>query len=316
MEKKKGRAIKLKIAIMGVGALGGYFGGRWQEAGADVSYIVRPKRAEQLEENGLILHSVKGDYEVPHLNIIQTGDTGNMPRADIVFLAVKGYHLEGTLPVLKELTEKGAKVLPVLNGIEHLDILKKELGEEAVIGGLVYIIATLDDKGHVVHTSDIHNLVFGPLHPSQEDVCSQLQQLNEKANLTGVQSEDILTELWNKYMFITAFSGVTAAGNFPIGTVRSHPASMDLIQSVLEEMKQLAHAHGIELTETHIGQAMEKFRTFPDEATSSMHQDRRKGLTIEVEHLLGGALRLGRKKGANMPHVETLYALLKPYENS
>ncbi len=306
----------MKIAIMGAGALGGYFGGRWQEAGADVSYIVRPKRAEQLSENGLSIHSVKGDYTVPEPDIIQAGNTGNMPHVDIVFLAVKGYHLEGTLSVLKEMTEKGAKVLPVLNGIEHLDILKEELGEEAVIGGLVYIIATLDDMGHVIHTSDIHNLVFGPLHPSQKEVCSQLQQLNETANLHGIQSEDILTELWNKYMFITAFSGVTAAGNFPIGTVRSHPAAMDLIQSALEEMKQLAHAHGIELTENHVEQAMEKFRSFPDEATSSMHQDRRKGQTIEVEHLLGGALRLGRQKGVNLPHVETIYALLKPYENS
>jgi 2-dehydropantoate 2-reductase len=121
--------------------------------------------------------------------------------------------------------------------------------------------------------------------------------------------------MWIKYMFITAFSGVTTASNLPIGTIRRFPETNGLLEKVLGEMKELANAYDVGITAENIAQALENMAGLPDESTSSMHQDRRKGLTLEVEHLQGGALRLADKAGLKLPVIGTLYALIKPFEN-
>lgn len=304
----------MNILVFGAGALGAYFGGRLQEVGVNVQFLVRPRRAQQLRENGLVLHSSKGDYQVQPLNIVE--DVAEIDNVDLVLLAVKGYHLQGTLPQLKALVQKGAKVLPVLNGVEHLKILQKELGEEAVIGGFIYIFATLDKKGHVIHSGDTHTIKFGALHPSQQAICDEFLANSQNANMKVMKSEHILQEMWDKYMFITALSGITTAGNFPIGVVRKHPATYHIMKQVLAEMKTLANAHGIELTNEHIEKAVHTIEKLNEDATSSMHQDRRKGLTLEVEHLQGGALRLAEEVNLKLPYIETLYGLIKPFENA
>lgn len=266
----------MKIVVLGAGALGAYFGARWEEAGHEVVNLVRDGRADQIEKNGLKLHSTMGDYEVTNPQIARHPEEIEHP--DVVFLAVKGYHLSGTLEWLKLLVEKGAKVYPVLNGMEHIHILQKELGEEAVIGGHAYIIATLDEMGHVVHTSKFHDLYFGPLHPSQQSICEELAIACNQANLNGTLSPHILKDMWKKYMFITAFSGITTAVNQPIGVVRSFPQTLQTAKHMLEEMKELANAHHADLTDDQVEDAFQRLRKLDGEMTSSMHQDRRKGL--------------------------------------
>ncbi|CDQ20479.1 ketopantoate reductase [Halobacillus karajensis] len=302
----------MKIIVLGAGALGAYFGARWQESGHEVINLVREGRAEQMKNNGLKLHSEMGDYEVAKPVIARSPEEIDNP--DLVFLAVKGYHLHGTLDWLKSLVNKGAKVYPVLNGMEHIHILQKELGEEAVIGGHAYIIATLDEKGHVVHTSPFHDLVFGPLHSSQQAICEELALACNQANLTGILSPNVLEAMWNKYMFITAFSGITTATNQPIGMVRRYSQTFKIAERILKEMKKLANAHQINLTDEHVNKAFERLRDLAPDMTSSMHQDRRKGLPLEVEHLHGGALRLGNQVNLRMPYIETIHAMIKPYE--
>ncbi|MDO8244064.1 ketopantoate reductase family protein [Pontibacillus salicampi] len=303
----------MNITILGAGALGVYFGARWQAAGADVQYLVRSRRADQIRTNGLHLHSVQGDYTVENPKVVENAE--EIEHTDLVLLGVKGYHLDGVLPTLKRLVEKGAKVLPVLNGIEHIFTLQHELGEEHVVGGLSYIIATLDERGHVIHTSDLHEVHFGALHASQTQLCKQLDELCNVANMNGRQSEHILQDLWQKYMFITAFSGMTTAGDFSIGTIRKESQTLEAAKHVLREMKELANTYDIALTDEHVEAGLAKFESLPDEATSSMHQDKRKGLKLEVEHLHGGALRLAEQAGVTLPYIHTLYALIKPYEN-
>ncbi|RFU62895.1 ketopantoate reductase family protein [Peribacillus glennii] len=302
----------MNIVIMGAGAVGAYFGGRLAETGQNIHFLVREGRARQLNENGLEIKSTHGDYHFDHLNF--TADAGDIENPDLVILAVKGYHLNGTIPLLKTLATKGAKVLPLLNGIEHIPILQKELGFDAVIGGSAYIIATLDDKGYVIHSSGQHDIVFGPLHPSQEEICSQLEAISRDAKMKSRLSREILYELWNKYTFITAFSGVTTASGLEIGEILSSPPTAELLDKVLKEMQKLAKSQGVTLSDEEVAHAFTKFGKFPSSATSSMHQDRRKGLTLEVEHLQGGALRLAKQAGISLPVVETLYGLIKPFE--
>ncbi|MFS0761989.1 2-dehydropantoate 2-reductase [Peribacillus sp. 1P06PB] len=303
----------LNIVIIGAGALGSYFGGRLQQAGQDVQYLVRKNRAKQLKENGISITSPHGNYQLNDLHI--TENVNDIEKVDLVILAVKGQHLQGTLTDLKVLVERGAKVLPLLNGLEHVSILQDELGEEAVLGGSAFIIATLDEKGHVIHSNENHDLIYGPLHPSQKKICDEFEQAAGSAIMKASRTENILIRMWIKYMFITAFSGVTTASNLPIGTIRRFPETNGLLEKVLVEMKELANAYDVGITVANIAQALENMAGLPDESTSSMHQDRRKGLTLEVEHLQGGALRLADKAGLKLPVIGTLYALIKPFEN-
>ncbi|ASS94171.1 MULTISPECIES: ketopantoate reductase family protein [Bacillaceae] len=303
----------MNIVIIGAGALGSYFGGRLQQAGQDVQYLVRKNRAKQLKENGISITSPHGNYQFNDLHI--TEKVSDIEKVDLVILAVKGQHLQGTLTDLKVLVEKGAKVLPLLNGLEHVSILQDELGDEAVLGGSAFIIATLDEKGHVIHSNDNHDLIYGPLHPSQKKICDEFEQAAGSAIMKVSRTENILIRMWIKYMFITAFSGVTTASNLPIGTIRRFPETNGLLEKVLVEMKELANAYDVGITVENIAQALENMAGLPEESTSSMHQDRRKGLTLEVEHLQGGALRLADKVGLKLPVIGTLYALIKPFEN-
>lgn len=303
----------MDVIILGAGALGAYLGGRLQQSGQNVSFLVRQKRAQQLHEHGLKINSIKGDYHVQPLTIFE--DVKDIEKVDLVVVAVKGYHLQGAIPQLRELVKKGAKVLPVLNGLEHIEILQKEFGAENVIGGLIFIIATLNEIGHVVHTSEQHHFLFGPLHDSQQEICLELHKLTSNANIGGYLSENILEELWNKYMFITAFSGITTAGNIPIGIVRQHKETLQVVKQILIEMKTLANAYHVPLTDQHVDKGMQQINMLSDEATSSMHQDRRKRLPLEVEHLQGGALRMAKKVGLQLSVIETLYGLIKPFEN-
>lgn len=303
----------MRIVVIGAGALGAYFGGRLEEAGAEVTFLVREKRAEQIREHGIHINSTQGDYTIKNPNVIT--DIEEITSVDLVFVSVKGYHLQGTLDSLKQLTEKGAHVLPVLNGIEHIGMLQEQLGKDAVIGGLCFIIATLNDKGHVVHSNDAHNLIFGALEPTQTSLCKRLEALADKANIDAVHSEKISLELWKKYMFINAFSGVTTATNLPIGPIRDRKATFYVAEAILQEMKLLANKYHVPVTEAHVEAAKKSFKQLDDKATSSMHQDRRKGLTLEVDHLHGGAIRLAKAAGLELPFTETVFGIIKPFEN-
>lgn len=304
----------MHIVVIGAGALGAYFGARFEEAGAEVTFLVREKRAKQIREHGIHVNSSQGDYTIKTPRIIT--NTAEVTSADLVFVSVKGYHLKETLESLKQLTEKGAHVLPVLNGIEHISMLQEQLGKDNVIGGLCFIIATINDKGHVEHSSDFHQLVFGPLEPTQTNICKQLDALADQANISTKHSDKILPELWKKYMFINAFSGITTATNLPIGPVIDYPETFYIAEMILQEMKQLANKYNVDITEAHVEAAKKNFMNLNREATSSMHQDRRKNQTLEVDHLHGGAIRLAKAAGMDLPFTEAVFGLIKPFEKA
>ena len=306
--------VHIHIVVIGAGALGAYFGARFEEAGAEVTFLVRKKRAEQIREHGIHINSTQGDYTIKNPHIIT--DVEEVKSVDLVFVSVKGYHLEGTLDNLKQLTKKGAHVLPVLNGIEHISVLQEQLGKENVIGGLCFIIATLNDNGHVEHSSDVHDLVFGPLVPSQTEICNQLDALADRANIDRNYSKDILVELWKKYMFINAFSGVTTATNLSIGSIMDHDETFHIAEMILQEMKLLANKYDVSITASHVEAAKRSLTLLHRDATSSMHQDRRKGQTLELDHLHGGAIRLAKAVKLELPFTETVFGLIKPFENA
>ncbi|WP_087972720.1 ketopantoate reductase family protein [Oceanobacillus rekensis] len=304
----------MNILVQGAGALGGYFGGRILEAGYDVSFFVREKRAASLTKEGLKITSPEGMFESKNVMVFTRLE--EIKNIDLVILAVKGYHLDQVIPQIQAIVEQtDAFVLPLLNGVEHLEILQQAIGEEKVLGGFASIIATLNEQGHIVHSSGSSAIKFGALHNDQIEVCKQLEAMNQHVKTKILREEAILKHMWKKYIFITAFSGITSAMQLPAGFIANTEASFATAGNVIYEMSMLAEKEGIVLTEQEVEGMVNRLRGFSGEATSSMHQDMRKGLPIEVEHLHGGALRMAAKHGVTVPVIETLYGILKPYEN-
>ena len=193
----------MNILVHGAGALGAYFGGRMLEAGENVSFLVREKRAAQLKEEGLKLYSPEGNFETKDVSVFTSIEQAN--NIDLVILAVKGYHLAQAIPQVQAIVKQtGAFVLPLLNGIEHLEKLQAAVGKERVLGGFASIIATLDEQGHVKHTSGGSAIKFGALYPEQLKVCEKLEEINTRVKTNILREQDILKHMWNKYIFITA----------------------------------------------------------------------------------------------------------------
>lgn len=303
--------VRVNITVVGAGAVGGYFGGRLQEAGLNVTFLVREKRARQLAETGLVIHSPHGNAHLrPHL-VLRPED---IATCDVILLSVKNYHLDGVIPLLHPLVNNGAKVLPLQNGVEHYRRLAEEFGEDVVLGGLCNIIVTLDDVGRVVHSSKSHFLTYGARTPQQTEFCAKLALAVEHVNSKWIYSNDIWADIWNKFMLITAFSGVTTASRLSMDQIAKSPATLEVLQTALREMWTIANHHGVSLPESSIQRTIEQMSKQPPGSTSSMHQDLRKGLELEVESLQGAALRLAEEVGVSTPVIRTLYGLMKPFE--
>lgn len=304
----------MNILIHGAGALGSYFGGRILEAGHNVSFFVRERRAKQIKKEGLKISSPEGNFEINDVTVYTSPE--QVENIDLIIVAVKGYHLDQVIPQVQAVVEHtGAFVLPLLNGMEHLARLQQVVGVEKVIGGFASIIATLNEQGHVIHSSGSSAIKFGLLHESQTEICKQLEEIHTQVNTNILREENILKHMWKKYIFITAFSGITSAMQLPAGFIAISEATYAVGRNVVYEMSKLARLEGIDLADQEVEREASRLKGFKPEATSSMHQDMRKGLPLEVEHLHGGALRFAAKHDVTVPVIETLYGILKPYEN-
>jgi 2-dehydropantoate 2-reductase len=307
----------MNIVVLGAGAVGGYFGGRLASTGTPVTFLVRERRYQQLREHGLNVHSVHGDFTLtPRLALSVT----EIENPDIVIVAVKNYHLNHALPEIRCLVEKGAVVLPLLNGVQHMDLLVSEFGQESVLGGVCYIEATLDSNGNIIHTSPMHDVVFGPL-TSIESLTSVHQQLlndlETAFKVSGVNvrlSQSIMVDIWQKFVFLTSFSGVTAATRKPIGEILNDAVSFEFFQDMIREIVQVAEARQVQLPPNTFEQIMNQLKRVSPTMTSSLHRDLEKGLPLEIDSLQGTVLDMAAQFNLSTPCTRSVYALLHPYK--
>ena len=302
----------MKTIILGAGAVGGYFGGRLAQAGYPVTFLVREKRFNQLKENGLVVHSFKGDFSVEP-------DIEKMPEAienpKVVVVALKNYHLESAIPSIKQLVGKGAKVLPLLNGVQHLNALIEEVGKENVLGGSCYIESTLNDKGEIVHTSPMQDIIFGSL--TGEDDPAFLQEIELMMAQAGIQvilSDHILQDMWSKYLFLAILSGITSSTRQPIGISLNDPVTRHFLLDLVTEVCEVAKSR-ISLPDDIVYQLVKRIEGIKPSMTSSMHRDLEKGLPIEIDSIHGALLQMGEEANLVTPSIRAVYALLHPYKN-
>lgn len=252
----------MNILIQGAGALGTYFGGRMLEAGQNVSFFVRERRAAQLKKEGVKISSPEGNFERKDITIYTSLEKIN--NIDLVILAVKGYHLEQAIPQVQTIVKQtGAFVLPLLNGVEHLETLQEAIGKEKVIGGFASIIATLNEQGHVEHTSKSSIVKFGALDNDQTEICGQLEDIHGQVRTNILREENILKHMWKKYIFITSFSGITSAMRLPAGFIANTEASFSVAKKIIIGNDNARRKREYFFNETRSGIDDKQIKRFP-----------------------------------------------------
>lgn len=301
----------MRVLVVGAGAVGGYFGGRLVEKGEDVTFLVRENRKKQIEKNGLVIKSVNGDVTLQP-KTISTGD--EVEAFDVILLSTKAYHLQGAIDSIKPYVGENTMIVPLLNGIIQVEKLIETFGEEKVLGGLCFIESTLNGEGDVVQTSPAHTLMFGERNGELTERVQKLASTFDGAKANFRLRQNIMQEMWHKYMFITAMSGVTTLMRAPMGPIREEPTGAELIKRLFNEIAAVMNKMEAPLAENAVEVELGKFYKVGPEMKSSMQRDMEKGLSIEADHLQGYLIAKANEHQIPVPVLETIYANLKIYE--
>ncbi|MCF8566462.1 ketopantoate reductase family protein [Alicyclobacillus tolerans] len=302
----------MHVVIMGAGAVGGYFGGKLALASVPVTFLVRENRARQLQQTGLRVKSLHGDFEIQP-NLATTPH--DIEHPDVVILAMKNYHLDNALPDIRALAQRGAKILPLLNGVRHLDTLAQQCGPENVLGGLCYIESTLDSEGAVLQTSPMQDIVFGSLGSGVTQAwLKELEQHFVDAKVNVRVSDAILPDMWRKYIFLVSLSGITSTLRSPIGVAREDEVTMEFLKDMIAEPAAVARARGVQLPSDLVEQIAAQAMAISPAMTSSMHRDLEKGLPLELDSLQGAVLEMAAEHNLPVPCMRAVYALLHPFK--
>ncbi|MBI5945095.1 MAG: 2-dehydropantoate 2-reductase [Chloroflexi bacterium] len=303
----------MKFAIFGTGGVGGYFGGRLAQASEDVTFIARGRHLSAIQQTGLSVDSIRGDFVV---NPAQATDSPqSIGAVDVVILAIKAWQLDEAVNQMKPLVGAETVIVPLLNGIEHMQTLVGAFGREHVLGGLCRISAFIADAGRIKHAGVDPFIAFGELSGEKS---ARVQKLFDVfKNISGVTaqaSENIELALWEKYLFICSVSGVGAVTRQPIGGFRSIPESRAMLRRALEEVALVATARGIDLNEKSVQSVMERIDQIQPDVMASMQKDIMEGRPSELESQTGALVRMARALAISVPTHEFIYAGLFPME--
>jgi 2-dehydropantoate 2-reductase len=301
----------MRILMVGAGAVGGYFGGRLLEKGEDVTFLIRENRKKQLSQHGLRIESVNGNVTLEPKTIV-TGE--KVEPFDVVILSTKAYHLESVVNDISSYIGETTMILPVLNGISHIDLLKERFGAENVIGGLCFIETTLDENGIIHQSSPFHDLVFGELNGEQTERISKLQQVTSDTKANFRASNNIMKELWHKYLFITMLSGITTLTRSPVGPILEANGGLDLVRNLGVELTEIARKINAPIASDYEETIVQRISQMGYKMKSSMQRDIEKGLPVEADHLQGHLYQLAKEHQVTVPLLQTIYTNLKVYE--
>ncbi len=278
-----------------------------------MTFLVREKRQKQLKENGLVVSSIHGDL---HFSAPQTiGPESQAEPYDVILVSTKSYHLDGAIESIRPFVGDRTMILPLLNGIAHLDALTEAFGPEKVIGGLCFIETTLDENGKVIQTSPIQDLVFGERNGERSERILQLQSTFDGTKANFRLSENIEQEMWQKYLFITSLSGITSLFRAPIGPIREQTKGAETIKSLLHETVVIMTAIGALLSEGAMDATWNRLNEIGHGMKSSLQRDMEKSLPTEGDHLFGFLLKKAAELQIDAPTLSAVYANVDIYES-
>jgi 2-dehydropantoate 2-reductase len=302
----------MRIAILGSGGVGGYFGGRLAETGADVTFIARGAHLAALRERGLRIDSPQGNHQVARVQA--TDDPASIGPVDIVFFTVKLYDTEEATRMLPPLIGPGTLVVPFQNGVDSVDALTRAVGREHVAGGTAYVAAVIAEPGLIRHTA-MGSLIFGPLDGGGSPLLDRLVEACHLAGFGVTLSDDIMVDIWAKFARLTVFSGMTALTRCPVGPLRDDPDLLAMMRAALLESIAVARAKGVPLPKQAFEEMDAAMGALPPNSRSSMLEDLERGRRLELPWLSGTVVRIGQEVGVDTPVHRFITTALKPLVN-
>jgi 2-dehydropantoate 2-reductase len=302
----------MRILIVGAGAVGGYFGGRLAQAGRDVTFLVRPVRAKQLSRDGLRIVSPHGDAVLsPKVVSAEEIDT----PYDLVFLSVKAYALEAAMNDFAAAVGRDTMILPVLNGMRHIDLLAKRFGEHAVTGGVCLVAAEIDDQGRIVQLADVQRLVYGERNGESTPRLKTLDATLRGAGFDARLSSDIMQAMWEKWIQLASLGAITCLMRGTIGEIVAAPGGTELSIALLNESAAVASACGHKPSEDFLSRNAAAMTKTGSSLTSSMYRDLRTGAPVEADHILGDLIERGSVHGVATPLLKAALVNLRVYQD-
>lgn len=302
----------MRIAVVGAGAVGGYFGARLAAAGSDVTFVARGAHGRAMRTRGLRLLSPLGDLHLAPVRVLAPGEPADRP-ADLVLVAVKMYDLAAAGPAIRALVGPASLVLPVENGVEAAEILAPAVRPARLAAAVAYIGGHLEAPGVIRHVGTMARLVAGPLEDRPEPLLDAFASACRTAGIDFQPSRAVLVELWRKFVFLAPFAAVTTLAEAPAGAIRDDPTLWARLEALVEEAAAVGRARGVPLPADTVADRLALIRGLPAGMRSSMLTDRLAGRPLELDWLLGAAVRLGEAAGVPVPVSRaTLEALRAP----
>jgi 2-dehydropantoate 2-reductase len=304
----------MQTLVVGAGAIGGYFGGRLVEAKRDVTFLVRQRRAEELATSGLIIRSTFGDVTISQPKTILAENLRQ--TSDLILLSCKAFDLQGAMDSFSPAVGPTTVILPLLNGMRHLDALDQRFGASRVFGGQCLIGATVNEKHEVVHLNDVHDLSFGERDGSLSERVKAIGDLMEGVRFNARLSRQILLEMWEKWVFLASAASGTCLMRAAIGDICASPGGTDYMIGVLEECRRIATAEGYPIREESYKRSRDMLTASGSTLTASMLRDIERNGRIEADHIVGDLFERGKRHRISGPDsfLKVAYTHLKSFE--
>jgi 2-dehydropantoate 2-reductase len=304
----------MRILVVGAGAIGGYFGGRLLQAGRDVTFLVRPKRASELAADGLVIKSPNGDVTLPNPATVQADRLNE--KFDVVLLSCKAFDLDDAIASFAPAVGPQTAIIPLLNGMRHIDVLASRFGKERVLGGQCGIAATLDENRHVVHLTPVfQSLTFGERERGMSDRVRAIAENFAPANIGSQASENIMQEMWEKWVQLTTLASSTCVMRSSLSHILAAPGGRDFILGVRDECAAVAKAADHAPREAFLTRVSGMLTTEGSPLTASMFRDIKAGGRIEADHVVGDMVARADAAKVPVPKLKVAYTHLKAYEN-
>lgn len=302
----------MRIAVIGAGGVGGYFGGRLAEIGEEVIFIARGATLAALRERGLRVDSIKGDFTIEPAQA--TDDPSTVGTVDYVLVAVKSWQVADAARTLGPMLGRETAVIPLENGLYAPVELAAIVGREHVLGGLCGIVSFIVEPGHIRHAGAEPTIAFGELDNAASPRAERLRDAFVRAGVDAQIPPDIHRAMWTKFLFIAPMSAVGAVTRVPVGAWRALPATRALAVGAIRELLAIAHARGITLAPDALERTLARFDGLPPDSTSSLQRDVIDGKPSELDAQLGAVVRMADEANIDAPLFRALYAALLPQE--
>jgi 2-dehydropantoate 2-reductase len=302
----------MKILVVGAGSTGGYFGGRLAEAGRDVTFLVRSARAESIRKDGLQIVSPFGDFTLQP-KLISANKIAS--PYEVILLSVKAYGLETAMDDFAAAVGPDTMIFPLLNGMRHLNVLASRFGEKAVLGGICRISSEVDEAGRIVQLTKVQTLICGEIGAAESSRMDALNQFMQGVGFEFQLSDDIVRDMWVKWVMLATLGGITCLFRGSIGEVNAGPAGRELSLKMLAEAAAISTANGYPPTEQSLGWARSVVSSTGSNMTASMYRDLVAGVAVEADQIIGDLLERGRKHGVEATLFQAAYVNLSVYQS-